>query len=157
MVPIAYIYKFELHYTGIKCTPMLGRKDGLCDRVEGGLNTSVLVTPCWDHLFPNKRAQRVGKKNVRRPGDVGRAVRDGSWWWNACVCVCVRTWTDECVLSLSVYCVNVDHYSFFATLHILAWIRHKRQKASYLCLHVKDYLFHWMCPPHYLLITLCAL
>lgn len=92
---------------------------------------------------------RVGKKkeNIRRPGDIGRVVRGRSWWWNACVCVYVCTWTDECVLSVSVYCVNVDHYSCFATLRILAWIRHKRQKASYLCLRVKDYLFHWMCPP----------
>lgn len=30
---------------------------------------------------------------------------------HACVCVCVCTWTDEYVLSVSVYCVNVDHYS----------------------------------------------
>lgn len=148
VVPIAHIYKFETHYTSIKCTPMPGRKDGLHDRVEGGLNTSVLMTPRWDHLFPDKRAQGWEKKeNIRRPGDIGRVVRGGSWWWNACVCVYVCTWTDECVLSVSVYCVNVDHYSCFATLRILAWIRHKRQKASYLCLRVKDYLFHWMCPP----------
>lgn len=26
-------------------------------RVEGGPNTSVLMTPRWDHLFPDKRAQ----------------------------------------------------------------------------------------------------
>lgn len=71
VVPIAYIYKFEIHYTGIKCTPMFGRKDELYDRVEGGLNTSVLMTPCWAHLFPDKRAQGWEKKNLRRPGDVG--------------------------------------------------------------------------------------
>ena len=154
MDPIAYIYKFEKHYTGIKCTPRLGRKDELCDRVEGGLNTSVLMTPCCDHLFPDKRAQGWERKSIRRAGRCGKG-REGTLWWN--VCVCVHTWTDECVLSVCVYCVNVDHHCLFATLRILAWIRHKRQKASYLCLHVKDYLFHWMCPPHYLLITLYAL
>jgi len=54
---------------------MLGRKDKLCDRVEGGLNTSVLMTPCWDHLFPDKRAQGWKKKrNLRQQGGVC------SWW-----------------------------------------------------------------------------
>lgn len=55
------------------------KKDELYDRVEGGLNTSVLMTPCWDHLFPDKRAQGWEKKNIRRPGDVGRVLRGGSW------------------------------------------------------------------------------
>lgn len=77
---LAYIFTFELHYTSIKCTPTPGRKDGLLDRVEGGLNTSVLMTPCWDHLFPDKRAQGWEKKeDIRRPGDMGRVVRGGSW------------------------------------------------------------------------------
>ena len=29
--------------------------------------------------------------------------------------VYVCTWSDECVLSVCVYCVNVDHHSRFAT------------------------------------------
>ena len=111
---VAYIYKFEIHYTGIKCTPTLGRKDELCDRVEGGLNTSVLMTPRWDHLFPDKRAQGwEKKKNIRRPGDVGRVAQ--GWGVGDEMFVYVCTWTDECVLSVSVYCVNVDHHSCFAT------------------------------------------
>lgn len=82
---------------------MPGRKDELCDREEGGLNTSVLMTPCWDHLFPDKRAQGWEKKEY---GGGGEEVE---------MFVYVCTWTHECVLSVSVYCVNVDHYSCFAT------------------------------------------
>lgn len=40
---------------------MLGRKE-LYDSVEGGLNTSILMTACWDHLFPDKRAQGWEKR-----------------------------------------------------------------------------------------------
>lgn len=78
MVPIAFIYKFEIHNTSIKCTPMLGRKDRRNDRVEGGLNTSVLMTPCCDHLFPHKRAQGWEKRIEGGQGDVGRVMRGGS-------------------------------------------------------------------------------
>lgn len=73
VLTIAYIYKSETHYTDTKCTPMPGRKDGLCDGVEGGPNTSALMTPRWDHLFSDKKAQGWEKeRKIRRPGDVGR-------------------------------------------------------------------------------------
>lgn len=114
------------------------KKDKLYDKVEGGLNTSVLMTPCWDHLFPDKRAQGWEKKEYKTARRCGKG---GAEWelGMKCVFVCIHmcTWTDECVLSVCVL-VYVDHYSCFATL----CIRHKRQKASYLCLHVKDYLFY---------------
>ena len=130
--PLLNIYKFEMHYSGIKCTQMPGRKDELCDREEGGLNTSVLMTPCWDHLFPDKRAQGW-KKRIW-----GGGVK--------CLCMCALGHMSVFYLSL---CTVLMWITILALplLRILAWIRHKRQKASYLCLRVKDYLFHWMCPP----------
>lgn len=103
---LLYIFTFELHYTSIKCAPTPGRKDGLLDRVEGGLNTSVLMTPCWDHLFPDKRAQGWEKKeDIRRPVDIGRVARGGSRWWNAGVCVCV--------------CAHLDRWVHFICLCVL--------------------------------------
>lgn len=64
---------------------------GLHDKVEGGLNTSVLKTPCWDHLFPDKRAQGWEKSTIRHPGDVVGVVKG----WQLvlkymCLCVCAR-------------------------------------------------------------------
>lgn len=66
---------------------MLGRKDELYDRVEGGLNTSVLMTPCWDHLFPDKRAQGWEKKEYKTAGEMWEGRR-GAGEMFVCVCVC---------------------------------------------------------------------
>lgn len=82
--PVAYIYKFEIHYTDIKCPPMPGRKDGLCDRVEGGLNTSVLMTPRWDHLFSDKGAQGWEKK--KKENKTARRRRKGRELVMKCMC-----------------------------------------------------------------------
>lgn len=78
---------------------------------------------------------RVGKKRIWGGG--GRLK---------CLCMCALGHMSVFYLSL---CTVLMWITILALplLCILAWIRHKRQKASYLCLRVKDYLFHWMCPP----------
>lgn len=74
---------------------MPGRKDGLHDRVEGGLSTSVLMTPRWDHLFPDKRAQGWEKK---REYKTPRRHRKGGKGWELvmkCVCLCICVHLDR--------------------------------------------------------------
>lgn len=101
--------------------------------------------PMLGSFVSRQEGTRVGGKGARRhPGDV---VRGGNRPLNVCVCVCVCWDRWVCFICLCLCTVLMRITILVLPLYAVAWIRHKRQKASYLCLHVKDYLFHWMCPP----------
>lgn len=50
------------------------------------LNTALLMTPRWDHLFPNKRAQGW-ERGENKTAKTHRKVVGG--WVGVWVCVCV--------------------------------------------------------------------
>jgi len=135
------------------------RKEKLYDRVEGGPNTSVLMTPCWHHLFPGKRAQGWGrKKEYKTAGRCGMCAR-------ACVCVCVCVcvsalqqtrlfylsvctvlmWITILVLPLCAYWLELDTRD--KRLHICACM--SRITCSIECVCV--------CPPWSAYHSLCSL
>lgn len=97
--------------------------------MEGGLYTSVLTIPCWDHLFAERRAQGWEKRNIRHPGDVGSWCGAGAGD-EMCVFVCV--WTDECVLSVSVYLFM--WIAIVASPLYTSWLElHTRDKRLHIC------------------------
>lgn len=85
MVPIAYIYKSEIHYTGIKCTPMFGRKRRAEWRVVRTHQYS------WLHagiICFQTRGHKGGKKEYKTARRCGK----GGVGWElvmTCVCLCM--------------------------------------------------------------------
>lgn len=106
---------------------MPGRKDGLCDGVEGGPDTSVLMTPRWDHLFSDKRAQGWEKeRKIRRPGDVGRGGMK-------CMCVCVCALGQMSVFYLSL-CTVLMWITILASPLYTFWLElDTRDKRLHIC------------------------
>lgn len=101
------------------------REKRQCLWQSGGWSEHISTHDSMLGLFVSRQEGiRVGKKGLRQQGGVCS--------WDVCVCVCVPLVRWVCFICVcELVCVN--HNSFLATLHIITWIGHKRQKKLHIC------------------------